>query len=112
MLLAGTLLMGFWLFLVGGLQGTFGDWGVVDGNCTLEIRFNLRVWSANSIFLAIWVVSGHDSITKGIIVSSYLFVCRYAGIHNYPHELASDHLAILVSLLPWVLSLGLTLPNS
>jgi hypothetical protein len=31
MLLVGTLFMGFWLFLVGGLQGAFGQWGVVDG---------------------------------------------------------------------------------
>ncbi|KAF7760096.1 hypothetical protein Agabi119p4_10772 [Agaricus bisporus var. burnettii] len=73
MLLAGTLLMGFWLFLVGGLQGTFGNWGVVDGN-------------------SIWVVSGHDSITKGIIVSSYLFVCSFAVTMGpvswtYPAEL-------------------------
>jgi len=32
MILAGTLLMGFWLYLVGGLQGRFGNWGSVDGN--------------------------------------------------------------------------------
>lgn len=32
MLLAGTLAMGFWLFLVGGLQGRFGDWGDIEGN--------------------------------------------------------------------------------
>lgn len=28
MLIIGTLLMGFWLMLVGGLQGRFGDWGL------------------------------------------------------------------------------------
>ena len=32
MLLTGTLLMGFWLFLVGGLQARFGDWGELNGN--------------------------------------------------------------------------------
>ncbi len=31
MLLIGTFLMGFWLMLVGGLQGGFGHWGEVDG---------------------------------------------------------------------------------
>jgi len=32
MLLAGTLMMGFWLMLVGGLQGKFGDWGLVGND--------------------------------------------------------------------------------
>ena len=32
MLLIGTFLMGFWLMLVGGLQGGFGHWGTVDGS--------------------------------------------------------------------------------
>ncbi|KAG8769376.1 hypothetical protein FRC15_004616, partial [Serendipita sp. 397] len=31
MLIIGLLLMGFWLFLVGGLQGRYGNWGDVDG---------------------------------------------------------------------------------
>ncbi|TCD64631.1 hypothetical protein EIP91_003833 [Steccherinum ochraceum] len=51
LLLVGTFLMGFWLMLVGGLQGGFGHWGTVD---------NARVW----------VIDGHDSITKGDIVCS------------------------------------------
>ncbi|THH31071.1 hypothetical protein EUX98_g3119 [Antrodiella citrinella] len=59
LLLAGTLLMGFWLMLVGGLQGGFGEWGVVDG-------------------APVWVITGHDSVTKGVIVCSYLFVCSFA----------------------------------
>ncbi|KAF7343307.1 General substrate transporter [Mycena venus] len=59
MLLAGTLAMGFWLFLVGGLQAKFGHWGTVD---------NSRVW----------VITDHDSATKAIIVCSYLFVCSFA----------------------------------
>ncbi|KAI0821278.1 general substrate transporter [Irpex lacteus] len=59
MLLIGTFLMGFWLMLVGGLQGGFGHWGEVDG-------------------ARVWVITDHDSITKGIIVCSYLFVCSFA----------------------------------
>lgn len=59
MLLIGTFLMGFWLMLVGGLQGGFGHWGEIDGS-------------------RVWVIDGHDSITKGIIVCSYFFVCSFA----------------------------------
>lgn len=59
MLLAGLFLMGFFLFLVGGLQSLYGDWGTVDG-------------------ARVWLIEGHDSITKGIIVCSYLFVCSFA----------------------------------
>ena len=32
MILAGTLLMGFWLYLVGGLQGRFGNWSSIDNS--------------------------------------------------------------------------------
>ena len=59
MLLVGTVFMGFWLFLVGGLQGRYGAWGEVDGS-------------------RVWVITGHDGITKAIIVFSYLFVCSFA----------------------------------
>ncbi|KAI5122871.1 hypothetical protein M0805_003323 [Coniferiporia weirii] len=59
MLLIGTALMGFWLFLVGGLQGRFGEWGTVDGS-------------------AVWVITGHEAATRGIIVCSYLFVSSFA----------------------------------
>lgn len=59
MLLVGTLLMGFWLFLVGGLQGRFGAWGDVDGS-------------------RVWVISDHESATHAIIVCSYFFVCSFA----------------------------------
>lgn len=34
MLILGTLIMGFWLTLVGGLQARFGAWGDVDGSRT------------------------------------------------------------------------------
>lgn len=59
LLLIGTLMMGFWLCLVGGLQGGFGEWGSVDDE-------------------RVWVINGHDSVTKGVIVCSYLFVCSFA----------------------------------
>ncbi|CCM06493.1 uncharacterized protein FIBRA_08762 [Fibroporia radiculosa] len=61
MLLTGTMLMGFWLMLVGGLQGHFGHWGEVEG--------------AQS---RVWVLTGNDHATKAIIVCSYLFVCSFA----------------------------------
>lgn len=61
MLLIGTLLMGFWLMLVGGLQGRFGHWGSVDGSDT-----------------PVWVITDNDAATKAIIVCSYLFVCSFA----------------------------------
>ena len=59
LLLVGTFLMGFWLMLVGGLQGGFGAWGDLDGS-------------------RVWVINGHDGVTKGIIVCSYFFVCSFA----------------------------------
>jgi hypothetical protein len=59
MLVIGTLLMGFWLSLVGGLQGRYGDWGIVDGS-------------------RVWVINGHQAATKAIIVCSYLFVSSFA----------------------------------
>ena len=59
MLLIGTAFMGFWLMLVGGLQGRFGEWGEVSGART-------------------WVITGHGGVTRAIIVCSYLFVCSFA----------------------------------
>lgn len=59
MLIIGTLLMGFWLSLVGGLQGRFGDWGTVGTD-------------------RIWLISDNDAATKAIIVCSYFFVCSFA----------------------------------
>ncbi|KAF8754587.1 Permeases of the major facilitator superfamily [Rhizoctonia solani] len=54
MLLIGLAFMSFWLFLVGGLQGGYGNWGT----STTGDR--------------VWVIEGHDSVTKGIIVCSDL----------------------------------------
>ncbi|KAG5733106.1 High-affinity glucose transporter, partial [Termitomyces sp. T112] len=75
MLVIGTLLMGFWLCLVGGLQARFGHWGPVNGD-------------------TIWLVTDHDAATKAIIVCSYFFVCSYAMTMGpvswtYPAELYS-----------------------
>lgn len=75
MLLVGTLLMGFWLFLVGGLQGRFGDWGDIEGK-------------------RVWVIENNDAATRAVIVCSYLFVCSFAVTMGpvswtYPAELYS-----------------------
>ena len=59
LLLTGTFLMGFWLFLVGGLQGGFGQWGEVEGS-------------------RVWMINNNNPVTIGIIVCSYLFVCSFA----------------------------------
>ncbi|VDB92528.1 unnamed protein product [Peniophora sp. CBMAI 1063] len=59
MIISGTICMGFFLMLVGGLQGRFGHWGELDGN-------------------KIWLIDGHDAATKGIIVCSYFAVCSFA----------------------------------
>lgn len=73
MLLFGTISMAFFLFLVGGLQGHFGEWGEVDGS-------------------RVWVINGHSSVTKGVIVCSYLFVCRFA------HSLRQTCCSVLMAL--------------
>ncbi|KAI0051521.1 general substrate transporter [Auriscalpium vulgare] len=59
MLLVGLTLMGFWLMLVGGLQGRYGHWGLVGTD-------------------RVWLIDGHGGVTKFIIVCSYLFVCSFA----------------------------------
>lgn len=74
MLLIGLAFMGFWLFLVGGLQARFGAWGTVDGSGKLLRSFVFEFILIKSS--AVWVINGHPSVTKGIIVCSYLFVCR------------------------------------
>ena len=61
LMIIGTFLMGFFLCLVGGLQGGFGAWGTVEGSTD-----------------RVWVINNHAGVTKGIIVCSYLFVCSFA----------------------------------
>jgi hypothetical protein len=61
MLLVGTLLMGFWMFLVGGLQGRFGHWSTPSGGGS-----------------AVWVIDDNQAATRAVIVCSYLFVCSFA----------------------------------
>ncbi|KAF5309944.1 hypothetical protein D9619_010206 [Psilocybe cf. subviscida] len=77
MLLAGTLLMGFWMFLVGGLQGHFGHWSTPSGGGN-----------------AVWVIDDNQAATRAVIVCSYLFVCSFAITMGpvswtYPAELYS-----------------------
>jgi MFS family permease len=77
MLLTGTLLMGFWMFLVGGLQGHFGHWADTDGSGKVS-----------------WVITGNDAATKAVIVCTYLFVCSFAVTMGpvswtYPAEIFS-----------------------
>jgi len=74
MLLVGTLLMGFWMFLVGGLQARFGGWST-------DVPRS-------------WVITDNDAATKAVIVCSYLFVCSFAVTMGpvswtYPAELYS-----------------------
>ncbi|KIJ93702.1 hypothetical protein K443DRAFT_12665 [Laccaria amethystina LaAM-08-1] len=75
MLLTGTLLMGFWLFLVGGLQARFGHWGELNGS-------------------RVWAITDNSAATRAVIVCSYLFVCSFAITMGpvswtYPAELYS-----------------------
>ncbi|KAF9531545.1 general substrate transporter [Crepidotus variabilis] len=80
MLLVGTLLMGFWMFLVGGLQGAFGHWKYPD--------------SSNDASERQWVIEGNRAATYAVIVCSYLFVCSFATTMGpvswtYPAEIFS-----------------------
>ncbi|KIJ14590.1 L-arabinose isomerase [Paxillus involutus ATCC 200175] len=75
LLISGSILMGFFLCLVGGLQAEYGEWGTVDGS-------------------SVWVIINHGSVTKAIFVfvCSYLFVSSFAGTigpvsWTYPAEI-------------------------
>lgn len=59
LLMIGSTLMGFFLCIVGGLQGRYGEWDTVNGS-------------------AVWVITDHSAVTKAIIVCSYLCVCSFA----------------------------------
>lgn len=59
LLIIGSTLMGFFLSLVGGLQGRYGEWGTINGS-------------------AVWVITNNQAVTKAIIVCSYFFVCSFA----------------------------------
>ncbi|KAF8136968.1 general substrate transporter [Boletus edulis] len=59
LLIIGSTFMGFFLCLVGGLQGGYGEWGTVNGS-------------------AVWVITNNPAVTKAIIVCSYLCVCSFA----------------------------------
>lgn len=73
MFIYGCLVMGFWLYLVGGLQARFGQWGTLNGAPT-------------------WVVVNNPNATRAIIVCSYFFVCSFAitmgpASWTYPAEI-------------------------
>ncbi|KAH0834877.1 general substrate transporter [Lanmaoa asiatica] len=59
LLIIGSTLMGFFLCLVGGLQGGYGAWGSVNNS-------------------PVWVITNNQPVTKAIIVCSYLCVCSFA----------------------------------
>jgi len=62
MILGGFAFMGTFLFLVGGLQGRFGEWGTTPSSSS-----------------QVWIIPpGHGSITIGIIIASYITVCSFA----------------------------------
>ncbi|KAK0450213.1 general substrate transporter [Armillaria borealis] len=55
----GTLLMGFFLFLISGLQSHCGRWAIVS-------MVNVRIW-----------IIEHTSITYGVIICSCFLVCAF-----------------------------------
>jgi len=61
LLLTGTGLMAFFLFLVGGLQAGYGEAQFDPTSGTMQ-----------------WVIIDHLSITYGVIICSYLFVVSFA----------------------------------
>jgi len=38
MIIYGCLIMGFWLYLVGGLQARFGSWGYINGSSEYDVN--------------------------------------------------------------------------
>lgn len=77
MLLAGTAMMGFFLMLVGGLQGHYGHRGTLDdGSCGYSHYACTYFYSFSSP--AVWLIENNDSVTKAVIVMSYFFVSSFA----------------------------------
>lgn len=68
--------MAFFLYLVGGLQAANGGWGIVDGDSQSSAHFLLN--ESYICLLAVWVITDRPSVTIGIIICSYLFVCSFA----------------------------------
>uniref|UniRef100_A0A8H7XWD9 Major facilitator superfamily (MFS) profile domain-containing protein n=1 Tax=Psilocybe cubensis TaxID=181762 RepID=A0A8H7XWD9_PSICU len=76
MLLWGSLLMGFWMFLVGGIQGRFGHWSTPD-----------------STGKTVWIIQGNEAATKAVIVPC-LFI------------LADSDYTLLTEKLSYALAIG------
>lgn len=76
MLLTGTLCMGFFMFLVGGIQGRFGHWVPQKNHAP------------------VWIIENNAAAGKAVIVTSYLFICSYSAamgpiVWTYPAEIVS-----------------------
>lgn len=82
MLLVGLMLMGFWLFLVGGLQARFGHWDTIAGAGKLFYSSFQCCEITNTLPIAVWVVENNRAATNAIIVCSYFFVCRSVSISD------------------------------
>lgn len=82
MLLVGLMLMGFWLFLVGGLQARFGHWDTIAGAGKLFYSSFRCCEITNTLSTAVWVVENNRAATNAIIVCSYFFVCRSVSISD------------------------------
>ena len=68
--------MAMFLFLVGGLQGGYGQWGEVDGERRVSPHPCLFFMADSP--LGTWVIEGHNDVTRGVIVVGYLFMCSFA----------------------------------
>ena len=68
-LIIGATLMCFWLFLVGGIMGRFGEDGTVS-NTTTWVYDSLTIWLSFSII-------GNPSASNAVTACSYLFVASY-----------------------------------
>lgn len=80
MLLVGTLCMGFFMFLVGGIQGRFGHWVPQHDHAP------------------VWIIENNAAAGNAVIVTSYLFICSYAVamgpvVWTYPAEIVSRPLS-------------------
>jgi len=71
MLLAGTLLMGFWLYLVGGLQGRFGNWGSVDGNRMFLVVLSRTPWPPWQRFGLFRIMTLQRKLSLFVLTFSY-----------------------------------------
>ncbi|KAG0326877.1 hypothetical protein BGZ99_008884 [Dissophora globulifera] len=60
-LLLGSTAMAFWLFLIGGLMGRYGEATTLEGDSTTS-----------------WAIRDQPTVSHAVIACSYLFVCSFA----------------------------------